>query len=288
MIGAEAPNQIDEVVVGLASATRRRPVLLWLCAGWLTLIIVVSLLANVLPLPSFVTPVGPPRQPPLQAGQLLGTDSYGRSVLSRMIFGARESLLVGVLASSAALIAGTAIGLASGYFRGPVDKLLSFGLDVLLVFPPLIVLLVLASVLQPSIPTVTGSLALIVTPTFARLARGSTLVWVDRPFVIAARAYGCPNLRLMLREVLPNALLPLLTLVPAVMAGLMIAEGALSFLGLGIPPPNPSWGGMINEGATFLRTSPWLVFTPAAAVVLTVFALNVIGEEVRSRYEGAS
>jgi peptide/nickel transport system permease protein len=271
------------------SGTRRRSrrsVLLYMSLAWLALLVLLAILAPVLPLGSYTVYVGMPRQHPFHnIHELLGTDAFGRSVLARMVYGARESLVVGLLASVIGMSIGGSLGLITGFFKGKVDRVMSLVVDTLLAFPPLVVLLMLASIFQPSITTIVLSLSFLSVPTFIRLERAATLVWVDRPFVQAARAYGASRTRLLVREVLPNAILPLVTYMPTVVAGLMIAEGSLSFLGLGIPPPHPSWGGMINDGRSQLRTDPQLVVVPAVAVFMTVLSLNELGHAIRNRYE---
>lgn len=263
----------------------------WASVTWLVGIAALGLLAPFLPLASYVTAVGPPLVPPFtEWPEFLGTDQLGRSVLSRLLYGARDTMVIAFGATAVGLILGTAIGVLAGYFRGPLDRGLGFVLDVLLAFPPLIVLLILVTVLEPSMGTLLAALGLLAIPTFARLSRASTLVWVDRPFIVAARTYGATDGRIVFKDLLANVVLPLLTLLPIVVSGLIVAEGSLSYLGFGMPPPQPSWGNMIAGGMQYLRTDPALVIVPATAVFLTVFALNTIGERTRSRYElpGAS
>lgn len=258
----------------------------WLSIAWLAGITTLGLFAPFLPLASYVTAVGAPMIAPFtEWPEFLGTDQLGRSVLSRLLFGARDTMIIAFGATGVGLVVGTAIGVTAGYFRGPLDRSIGFVLDVLLAFPPLIVLLILITVLEPSMPTLLGALGFLAIPTFARLARASTLVWVDRPFIVAARTYGATDLRIIAKDLLANVVLPLLTMLPIVVSGLIVAEGSLSYLGFGMPPPQPSWGNMISGGMQYLRTDPALVTVPATAVFLTVFALNVIGERSRSRYE---
>lgn len=281
---AHAPDA--DPLVRTGRRVRTPKLLYWVCIVWLVVITLLGLLAPLLPIGSYITPVGLPKEPAFKAWpEFLGTDSLGRSTLSRLLYGARYSMVIGLGAAAFGFVVGTAIGIVAGYFRGIADRVIGFVLDVFLAFPPLIVLLVLVSVLQPSITTLALALGLIVIPTFARLARASTLVWADRPFVVAARSYGATNRRIIFKELLGNVILPLLTLLPVIVASLMIAEGSLSYLGFGLPPPEPSWGGMISAGTKELRREPMLVMIPAMTVFITVFALNIVGERVRSRYE---
>lgn len=273
---------------GRSGAGRSRSILLWVCVCWVTLLSVAALTAGLLPLPDYGTPVGPPRLAPFETwvdGQILGTDAFGRSNLSRVIHGARASVLVGFAATAIGLTVGGVTGLLAGYRRGWVDGGSSFVVDTLLAFPPLVLLLTLTAVLTPKLSTLLIGLSILVVPTATRLERAAALSWSQRPFVLAARSYGSSDLRIAFRQVLPNSALTLITYVPTLVSALIVAEGSLSFLGLGLPSPTPSWGSMIAEGKTSLRTDPSVVFVPAAVVFLTVLAFNVIGEHVRKRYE---
>jgi peptide/nickel transport system permease protein len=151
-----------------------------------------------------------------------------------------------------------------------------------------VLLLTFTAVLGTKVSTVLLALSVLIIPTFVRLERGAAMSWAERPFVLAARSYGTPDLRIAVRHVLPNSAMTLITYLPTVISALIVAEGSLSFLGLGIPSPTPSWGVMIAEGRSSLRTDPSVVFVPATVVFLTVFAFNVIGENVRGRLDSRS
>ncbi|QHE67628.1 Putative glutathione transporter, permease component [Rhodococcus sp. WAY2] len=266
---------------------KRRSLLVYLSVLWLVVLIAAALLAGVLPLAPFATPVGAPRLNP-QFGSLdllLGTDTLGRSMLSRIIYGARVSLVVGTVAGLVGFGIGSLIGLFAGYFGKRLDAGVSLVADAMLAFPPLILLLALASILEPSVPTILLGLTLLVIPAFIRLSRANTMSWASREFVRAARNIGAGNFRILFREILPNLLAPLAAYLPIVMAALIVAEGSLSFLGLGIPPPQPSWGGMINDGKDAIATSPHLVFVPALVIFFTVFALNQVGDHLRTKFD---
>ena len=265
--------------------------LCWISAGWIVAIFVAAVFADLLPLPGYGEAVGLPRTPPFEQvgdGMLLGTDAFGRSNLSRVIYGARTSMLIGMVATGVGLLVGGFVGLVSGYLRGWTDRGSSFLVDTLLAFPPLALLLTITAVLEPSLSTVLLGLSILVVPTFVRLERAAAMAWSERPFVLAARSYGTKNLRIALRHILPNSVLTLITYVPTVISALIVAEGSLSFLGLGIPSPTPSWGVMIADGKSSLRTDPSVVFVPAAFVFLTVLAFNIIGEHIRARFESRS
>src|SRR5690606_28522786 len=180
---------------------------------------------------------------------------------------------------------GSFFGMIAGYFGKRVDAVISLLADAMLAFPPLILLLALASILTPSVRTILFGLGLLAIPSFIRLARANTLSWSSREFVRAAKNMGAGSGRILFREIMPIVLAPLASYMPIVIAALIVAEGSLSFLGLGIPPPQPSWGGMINDGKDAIATSPHLVFIPALVIFFTVFALNQVGDHLRTKYD---
>ncbi|MDT2005485.1 ABC transporter permease [Rhodococcus opacus] len=266
---------------------KRRSVVVRVCYAWLGMIIVLAICANFLPIADYAVPVGPSRMGP-QWGSLdllLGTDSFGRSILSRCVYGARVSLVVGGVAGIAGLLIGTALGMVAGFFGRRSEWIISLLADAMLAFPPLILLLALASILTPSVTTILIGLTLVTIPTFIRLARATTISWASREFVRAAKNLGAGNARTLLKEILPNIVPSLGAFFPIVIAALIVAEGSLSFLGLGIPPPQPSWGGMISDGKASIATAPHLVFVPAVVIFLTVFSLNQIGDQLRLRFD---
>ncbi|MEU4657403.1 ABC transporter permease [Streptomyces sp. NPDC023723] len=266
---------------------RDRSILVAIAYTWLAVIVLAALFADVLPLAPYDRPVAQPRQTP-QFGSLdllLGTDQLGRSLLSRCVHGARVSLLVGAGAGLIGSVIGTVLGMSAGYLRGRTDSVIRLIADSMLAFPPLILLLALAAVLTPSVPTIMIGLTLLVVPTFIRLARANTLSWASREFVTAARNMGASRRRILAREILPNLLPSLGAYLPVVMAALIVAEGSLSFLGMGIPPPAPRWGGMISDGKDSIGDYPHVVFVPTAFIFLTVLALNQAGDHLRHRFD---
>ncbi|WP_194829981.1 ABC transporter permease [Nocardia sp. XZ_19_231] len=266
---------------------KNRSVVVWGSYAWLAATVLSAAFAKLLPIASHDVRVGPSRQTP-QLGSLdllLGTDNFGRSILSRCIHGAQVSLLVGTVAGLAGLTIGTVLGLLAGYLGGRADWIISLLTDSLLAFPPLILLLALASIMTPSIPTILIGLTLVTVPSFVRLARANTIAWSSREFVRAAKNMGASDTRILLKEILPNVVPGLAAFFPTVIAALIVAEGSLSFLGLGIPPPQPSWGGMIAEGKAALATAPHRVLIPAIVVFLTVFSLNQVGDHLRHRFD---
>ncbi|GAA3138238.1 ABC transporter permease [Rhodococcus sp. (in: high G+C Gram-positive bacteria)] len=273
----------------VAPPKKKRSIVVWACYFWLGAVILLAVFANLLPIAEYSVPVGGSRVPP-QWGSLdllLGTDSYGRSILSRCIHGARVSLVVGVVAGLTGLAIGASLGMLAGYFRGRTDWCLSLVADAMLAFPPLILLLALASILTPSVATILIGLTLVTIPSFLRLARATTISWSSREFVRAAKNLGAGSSRILFKEILPNIVPSMGAFFPIVIAALIVAEGSLSFLGMGIPSPQPSWGGMISDGKSAIATAPHMVFVPAAVIFFTVFALNQIGDHLRSRFDRA-
>jgi ABC-type dipeptide/oligopeptide/nickel transport system permease subunit len=212
---------------------------------------------------------------------LLGTDNVGRDVLSRVIFGTRVSLAAGFGSVVIAVLAGGLLGLLAGYAGGRVDGLVMRMMDAVLSFPPLVLALALGAVLGAGLTGVVIALAVVYTPTFARLMRGQVLTITAREYVDAARALGAPGWRIAWTHVLPNATAPIVVQASLSVAFAILAEASLSFLGLGIQPPAASWGSMINAGRGYLQQAPWIVFGPGAALFITVVGLNFVGDAVR-------
>jgi peptide/nickel transport system permease protein len=272
----------DAAVVSPVRRTRRLGTLFWLAVGWTLLVLAAAALADFLPLPSPTDMDMLERRASFSALHWLGTDALGRDELSRLIYGARISLTVGLCAPVIGLVFGGALGMLAGYFRGRFETLVVGSMDVLLAFPPLILALAVTAYLGQSILNLTCILGVLGIPAFMRVARASTLTLARREFVIAAQALGATHARILLRELLPNVLLPLLAFFLLGVAVTIVVEGALSFLGLGVPPPISSWGSMIGEGRESLEIAPRLAFIPAAAMFLTVLSFNLIGDTLRA------
>ena len=253
----------------------------WLAAAWIGAIVLAAALANLLPLPSPTDMDMLERRAPASAAHWLGTDRLGRDMLARLIHGARISLTVGVLAPLIGLLIGGALGILAGYFRGGLETVVVGAVDVLLAFPPLVLALAVTAYLGQTIANLTYIIGILSIPAFTRVARAATLSIAKREFILAARAMGATELRILVRELLPNVVLPLLAFFLLAVAVTIVVEGALSFLGLGVPPPAPSWGSMIGEGRESLETAPRIAFLPAAAMFLTVLAFNVLGDTLR-------
>jgi peptide/nickel transport system permease protein len=271
---------IDTAVVSPVRRTRRLGKVFWLAVAWIALIFIVAALAGLLPLPS-PTDLDIKRLSP-SGEHWLGTDGLGRDELARLIFGARISLIVGLLAPVIGLTIGGGLGMLAGYFRGRFETLVVGSMDVLLAFPPLVLALAVVAYLGQSVFNLTCILGFLGIPAFMRVARAATLSLAERDFVTAARALGASNTRILLRELLPNVFLPLIAFFLLGVAITIVVEAALSFLGVGVPLPTPSWGSMIGEGRESLDIAPRLAFIPAVTMFLTVLAFNLVGDSLRA------
>ncbi len=213
---------------------------------------------------------------------LLGADFMGRDMYSRIVHGARISLAVGVGAMSLGCILGISIGLMSGYIGGWFDLATQRVMDIMQSLPLLVMAIVMAASLGPSLRNTIIAIAIPLVPSVARVVRSSTLSLREQPFVEAARAVGMGEFRIAVRHVLPNTLAPLIVLATAQLGSAILTEASLSFLGLGIPEPHPSWGRMLSESAAeYVRSAPWLVIFPGLAISLTVFGTNLLGDALR-------
>jgi len=219
------------------------------------------------------------------SAHLLGTDDLGRDVLTRLLYGARLSLGAACLAVAIATLAGVPIGLVAGYLGGAVDDALMRVIDALQAFPALILAMAIAAALGPGLFNVMVAVGIVYTPRFARLVRGQVLSLREEPFVESARAAGASHSRVLARHVLPNVVAPIVVQVSIGVAFALLAETALSFLGVGIKPPEPSWGTDVGRGYRFMRLAPWLVFMPGTTILLTALAFNLVGDGIRDAFD---
>ena len=272
----------EDVQAQPAQRGRRLGPLFWAAIGWVVFVFAAAVFADMLPLPSPTDMDMLAWRAPFSAEHWLGTDGLGRDELSRLVYGARVSLVVGLCAPVIGFVLGGGLGLLAGYFRGQFETLVVGSMDVLLAFPPLIFALAVTAFLGQSIMNLTCILGVLSIPAFMRVARAATLTLARREFVIAAQALGATHARILIRELLPNVALPLLAYFLLVVAVIILVEGSLAFLGLGVPPPIPSWGSMIGEGRESLDVAPRLAFIPAIAMFLTVLSFNLVGDTLRA------
>lgn len=278
-------------------ALRRHPVdlLPWLCGAWVLLIVAAAALAPLLPLAEGRNATAALSEPTyleaLRYGDHpLGTNSAGLDLLSRAIFGARTSLSISLVALTIGLVVGGMVGVVAGYYRKATDRVIGIFTNSLLAVPPLILLIALATLFTPSPRNLAFALSLLTIPAMIRLARANTILFAQREFVLAARALGASRARVMLRELVPNVALPLLSMAVVMISALIVAEASLSFLGLGIAQPEPTWGNMISEAQAgdTLQEHPGIVIVPGMFLFLTVFSFNLLGEKVQRLWDPRS
>ena len=249
--------------------------------GGLVLLLIV--LAVAAPLLAPFDPIAQPARRLLPPGgqYFLGTDEFGRDILSRIIYGSRVSLQVGIISVSIALLFGGTLGLVSGYYLGMVDSLVQRLVDIMLAFPGVILIIAISSVLGPSLTTAMVAIGIVYSPSFARIVRGPTLVVMQQQYVEGARAIGARPLRIMARYVLPNIAAPIIVQATLAFSTAILAEATLSFLGLGTQPPHPSWGTMLGSGRKYMELAPWVAVFPGLAIALTVLGFNLLGDALR-------
>jgi len=284
---AASPAQADRPVQGRRSNTQRmlgafirnRAAV----AGMLLALLVVAAAV----LAPWLAPHNPVRQSavnrlkPPGSEYTLGTDRYGRDVMSRVLWGSRVSLQVGIGAVVLAIVLGVPMGILAGYKGGRYDQVLMRLADVLLSFPTLVLGLIILALLGPGLWKMILTIGIVIAPKFARMARGPTMSLRETEFVMAARANGSSDLRIMVVHILPNVIGDVMVVSTLWLATAIRTEANLSFLGLGVAPPTPSWGNMVREGIDFMGTAPWLAIVPATAIFVAILAFNMIGDGFR-------
>lgn len=254
----------------------------WLSVAWVTTLAMLALFADILPLQdplksNYMNPFETP-----SATFILGTDEIGRDIFSRVIYGARISLTLALLAPALALLIALPLGVLAGYFKGRVEGYVGIFNDSLLAFPNIVLAIVIVNFVGASILSLTLVLASFALPHLIRIAKSTTLMFSDRAFVESARALGASHFRVIWRELLPNVMLPMVTYMTLSMSMVITLEGILSFLGFSIPPPTPTWGRMIASGFDHIELSPHITFMPSIIMFLTVLSLNLVGDRLMS------
>ena len=259
-------------------------VVFWICAGWVAINILAAVLAGILPIdnPNLQTiniNSGP------SAAHLLGTDDLGRDILSRLIYGARISLVVGFGSIAIGMAIGGTLALIAGFRRGVVDSILNSASYVLLAFPALVAIMAVVAFWGQSEGKITLIIGITSAPLLFRVVRASTLSYSTREFVTAARTLGASDTRILTREILPNVLPAAVSFALIGVATVIVLEGSLAFLGLSIQPPTPSWGNMLNESRTYLSQNLWLALFPALAMFSFLLCLNLVGDRLRQHFD---
>lgn len=258
----------------------RNPITLWGLVIIVIMLLVALLSPSLAPHEPDMVNLAERLQPP-SVTHLLGTDQFGRDILSRIIYGARVSLLVGFAGVASAAVVGVFLGSVAGYYGRWTDDVIMRFMDILLAFPYIVLAIALIAMVGPSLRNIILVIAITRIPQFARVTRGSVLSLREMEFVLASRALGQKEWRILLRHILPNALTPISVLASLSVATAILTESALSFLGLGIQPPQASWGTMIADGRRFMLDAPWIATFPGLAISLTILGYNLLGDGLR-------
>lgn len=280
----ETARRSGKFPAGLVSSVFRQNALIWAGGSMLAVLLAAAFLGPLFMPFGPTDMVGMSLQPP-SASNLLGTDLLGRDVLARTLAAARTSLTVSFAAALLSLIVGAVWGMCAGYNAGPLDTALMRVLDVLQAFPPLLLAVALVAALGAGAGNLVFTMAVLFVPQFARIARAATLLLRGRQFVLAAEVLGVSALRTVATHVLPNISTPLIIETTSVVTAALLTESALSFLGMGIQPPTPTWGGMIAESTSVMTQAPWLVLGPGSAIVTVVLAILLFGDGLRDKFD---
>jgi peptide/nickel transport system permease protein len=288
-VGTVEDDGLDPLRAGWAPAAKRRRskqgVLFWAAVAWLAVVAFSAVFATVLPIPDPNAQVIMERLAPPSLEHPLGTDGLGREALSRLVHGARVSLVVSLTAVGVGMFVGGTLGMIAGYTRGAFDTLLMAVVNVILAFPGLVLLLVLLAYMGQSLSVISLVIGFLSIPVYARVARANTLALAQREFVLAAHTMGASKPRILFREIAPNVILPVAAFGLVAMGVIIVLEGTLAFLGLSVEAPASTWGAMIAEGKRHLHSSPHVALIPSAAMFLTVLSLNFVGDTFRRRFD---
>ncbi len=292
------PDQNNTITMPL-SLSEKLGAGFWLSCGWITIVFGCAVFADFFPLPEYDhmdwvnlnSPPGTYGEGPVlhRTGEyvsssfvhLFGTDALGRDIFARLLFGARISLAVGLATPLIGLFIGGILGVLAGFYRGRTEGVIMSVMDAILAFPGLVLLLLVVFHFGASLNNLILALGFLTIPAFTRVARANTLTFAKREFVLSARVLGQSDLHILIREILPNIFMPMLIYALLVVSYMIVAEGALSFLGLGVPSPTPSWGSMIADGREVLDEAVHVSLTPAVVMFITVLSFNIIGDAIR-------
>ncbi len=291
-VGTDVPTEAGERADGAGSRQKKRRrkfgVAFWAAVVWLSIVLFCALFATFIP--GLQDPIqiniANKLNPPFSAENPLGGDGLGRDILARIVHGSRVSVTIAFSAVGIGMTVGGILGMCVGYFRGRFERWTMSVIDVILAFPGLVLLLALVAYVGQNLTAIALVIGLLSIPVYTRVARANTLSVAQREFVLAAKAMGAKHLRILVREIFPNVVLPVMAFALIAMGVVIVLEGALAFLGLSVQPPTPTWGSMINEGRRHFRDdAAHVALIPSAVMFLTVLSLNFVGDTLRSRFD---
>ena len=284
-VAVETGEVVAPPSIETPSKGRRREVAVVLSMVWIAIVLLAAVTASWLPLKDELdSDVLHKLSRPGQNGFILGSDGLGRDILARIVHGSRVSVIISVVAVFIGILGGGLLGMLVGMVRGRVDRAVMFLTDIALAFPALVLLLGLLAYVGQSLTVITVTIGVLAIPGYTRVARANTLSIAEREFVIAARALGAKGHRVLLREIAPNVVIPLAAFGLLSVGVVIVLEGSLSFLGLSVPQPTPSWGSMIAEGKRHLGEAPHVTLIPSIVMFLTVLSVNFVGDHARSKF----